>query len=119
MIGPPGGDVCTLAPSCVRLDGALTEGGRVPGQQQTEDVSPNVRIEVVDHLPQGRLVARVEAEHDTVFVVDEQGSAADFPTFLRQLEGVMQEAVESGTWERTPVHAPDHEQKPTPGGEQY
>jgi hypothetical protein len=54
----------------------------------------------VDHLPQGRLVARVEAEHDTVFVVDEPRSAANFHTFLQQLEGVMQEAVESRTWER-------------------
>lgn len=72
---------------------------------QIEDASPHVRVEIVDALPQGRLVARIEAEHDTVIaaVVPEP---EDFPAFLNQLEGVLREAVESGAWNRNVLVPP-------------
>jgi hypothetical protein len=78
----------------------------VPAHHQPiEDPTPQVRIEVVDHLPPGRLVARAEAPHETVFLVLAGLTERDFPTFLSQLEGVMKEAVESQTWGRCPVGA--------------
>lgn len=70
----------------------------MPEQHYQEDSSPIVRVEVVDHLPQGRRVARFEAEHETVIAV--VNSPENFAEFLRQLEGVLQEAVESDTWRR-------------------
>jgi hypothetical protein len=66
-----------------------------------------VRFEIVDHLPNGRLVARAEAPHETVFLVDEAGAVKDFPRFLEQIEGCCQEAVASQAWARNFLFPPD------------
>jgi hypothetical protein len=79
----------------------------VPEQHYQEDSSPIVRVEVVDHLPQGRRVARFEAEHETVIAAVDPGK--DFEGFLHELEGVLQEAVESQTWKRQPPHPPQED----------
>lgn len=56
-------------------------------------------------LPQGRLVARIEAPHDTV-IAAVVPKPDEFHTFLSQLEGVLQEAVDSGTWNRNSLSPP-------------
>ena len=71
----------------------------MPGQQPIEDSNPRVRVEVVDHLPQGRLVARFETAHETVILVAKD-AFLDFPAFLCQLEAVLNEGVESDLWQR-------------------
>jgi hypothetical protein len=86
----------------------MNDGSGVPERQIIEDQSPHVRIEVVDHLPQGRFVARLEAEHDTIFAVVTP-KPDEFDAFLAQFEGVMQEGVDS-VWGRA------HLQLPTPLG---
>lgn len=118
MCRPPGGDDEPWLRAYATLDGALTEGGRVPELHHNEDSTPRVRVEVVDHLPQGRRVARFESEHDTVIAVD--NSDGNIPSdFLCELEGVLREAVESGLWERN-AHKPpsgDDAHEPPSGDE--
>jgi len=75
--------------------------------QPIEDPTPQVRFEIVDHLPNGRLVARAEVAHETVFLVDAARAQQNFPLFLRQFEGVCQEAVASRMWARSFVFPPD------------
>lgn len=72
---------------------------------QIRDSSPHVRVEPVDYLPQGRLVARIEAAHDTV-IAAVPPKPGEFPLFLSQLEGVLREAVESRTWSRNDLEPP-------------
>jgi nitrogenase subunit NifH len=89
----------------VRSGGAAIDGSGVSEEQQIiEDQSPRVRIEVVDHLPQGRLVARFEVEHDTIFAVVVPRPDQMFE-FFRQFEGVMQEGVDS-MWSRARLQIP-------------
>ncbi|NUQ95601.1 MAG: hypothetical protein HOY79_03225 [Streptomyces sp.] len=78
------------------------------------DKSPLVRIKVVDHLPDGRLVARVEAPQQTVFAVNGENMPDGFKPYLDEFEAVMQEAVESLTWERNPLHPPFEEEDESP-----
>lgn len=73
-------------------------------QQDIEDQSPRVRIEFVDHLPQGRLVARFEVEHDTIFAVVVP-KPDEMAAFFQQFEGVMQEGVDS-MWSRARLQLP-------------
>lgn len=72
-----------------------------------KDASPRVQIEV-QRLPEGRLVARVEAAHHVFLLIDP--AARRRPAeFLRQLEGVLQEAVTSQTWGRNQLIPPQAE----------
>jgi hypothetical protein len=81
----------------------LTEGGRVPAGA-IKDASPRVQVEV-RRLPEGRLVARVEAAHHVILLVDPAAHRRPVE-FLRQLEGVLQEAVTSQVWGRNQLIPP-------------
>lgn len=59
----------------------------------------------MDHLPQGRLVARFEAEHDTILAVV-HFKPAQFDDFAEQLESVLREGPDSGLWERSGLQLP-------------
>lgn len=93
--------------------GASQEGGRVP---HLNDPSPLVRIEVADHLPDGRLVARVEAPHQTVFVVNGAKLPPGTGPLLKEFEDLMQEAVET-QWQRNPLTPPDEDNETEDGTE--
>lgn len=111
MSEPPGGaDICTLAPPYPPCGGARFEGGRVP--HLNSDRSPLVRIEVVDHLPDGRLVGRVESPHETVFVINGENLPADAKPYFAELEGVMREGIDSHMWERNLLPPPEEEEAP-------
>lgn len=75
------------------------------------DRSPLVRIEVVDHLPDGRLVGRVESPHETVLVINGENLPDDARPYFDQLKGVMREGVESHLWERNPLPPPEDEEE--------
>nr|BFD90668.1 hypothetical protein KitaXyl93_20280 [Kitasatospora sp. Xyl93] len=80
------------------------------------DRSPIVRIEVVDHLPNGRLVARLEAPHCTTFVVNGEGLPEEVKPYFEEMEGLMREAVESALWNRNPLPPPPGDSgDPEPG----
>jgi hypothetical protein len=79
--------------------------------QPIDDSSPQVRFESVDHLPDGRLVARAEYAHETVFLVVEVEAVKDFPRFLLELAAVCQEGIATQMWQRAPIAPPD-EDKP-------
>ncbi|MFB7910142.1 hypothetical protein ACFC1T_27270 [Kitasatospora sp. NPDC056076] len=82
------------------------------------DRSPLVRIEVVDHLPDGRLVARIESPHQTVFIVNGENLPDGFKPYLAEFEVLMQEAVESLMWQRSPLPPPEAEDEtPDEGAE--
>lgn len=68
--------------------------------QHDEDPTPQVQIERVDHLPDGRLVGRAEMPHETLILVCD-GAEKDFPAFLTELRGVLQEGVSMWTRRRT------------------
>jgi hypothetical protein len=76
----------------------------VPGP--IDDPTPRVRFEEVDHLPDGRLVAQVEYEHETVFAVVTSGFPDTLPEFFRQMESVTNASIATGAWGRRPLAPP-------------
>ncbi|MFI6117429.1 hypothetical protein [Kitasatospora sp. NPDC051164] len=71
---------------------------------------------MADHLPDGRLVARVEAPHQTVFLVNGEKLPPGMDPFLREFEDVMREAVET-QWERNPLPPPYEDDETEDGTE--